>query len=97
MFLQMTELNYVSPSQCASQRGNSRSYMSAKVCARDPGTSGICFGDSGGPLVVGSYGKWTFVGIASYVSVDRNKNCNHAGPDVYTRVTSYLDFINPHL
>ena len=50
-----------------------------------------CYGDSGGPLMTYSSNKqWVLVGVTS-----GGYECGHAGiAGVYTRVTSYLYWIN---
>ncbi|KAF4517252.1 hypothetical protein B566_EDAN011636, partial [Ephemera danica] len=54
------------------------------------GTEGTCNGDSGGPLVItDDDGYVTLIGIVSFGAV----NCMANAPSVYTRVTSYLDWI----
>ncbi|EFN71150.1 Mite allergen Der f 3 [Camponotus floridanus] len=61
-----------------------------QVCAYDPRVEkGSCNGDSGGPLTVG--GK--LVGLVSWA----NGCASISYPTVYTRVTSYLDWINANL
>jgi trypsin len=57
------------------------------ICANDPNVSrGSCNGDSGGPLIVN--GK--LVGLVSWA-----KACSLTDyPTVYTRVPSYIDWIN---
>lgn len=45
-------------------------------------------GDSGGPLVVNN----TVVGITSWV-----RPCGRGYPDVYTRVSSFVDWIEEHI
>lgn len=48
-----------------------------------------CQGDSGGPLAILVDGKWTLGGITSW-----GNGCASAGfPGLYTRVTSYLEWI----
>ncbi|CAL7944839.1 unnamed protein product [Xylocopa violacea] len=61
----------------------------SQICASDPQTvRGACNGDSGGPLTVN--GK--IVGIVSW-----SRGCALSDyPTVYTRVTSYLDWIRQH-
>ncbi|XP_062133194.1 collagenase-like [Drosophila sulfurigaster albostrigata] len=49
-----------------------------------------CFGDSGGPLVESS--NLVQVGISAFTSV----KCSQGTPAVFTRVTSFLDWIKDH-
>jgi Trypsin len=64
------------------------------VCAVATATQGVCNGDSGGPLrAQGGDGTWRQVGITSYVSTRQQGACAAAGPDGYTRVASYADWI----
>nr|WP_249419825.1 serine protease [Rhabdothermincola salaria] len=60
-----------------------------------PGTwVNACGGDSGGPLVVRQGGEWALAGIASWNEVP----CGWIDyPEVYTRVSSHLDWIAIHV
>lgn len=58
------------------------------VCTMDEKRGGACHGDSGGPLV---YQK-TLVGVVSW-----GVPCAKGFPDVFTRVNSYLDWINENM
>ena len=79
--------------QCGSY--STSAYLPATMlCAGDIdlGTDS-CQGDSGGPLVVEVSGTWTLAGIVSW-----GYNCaDPEYPGVYTRVTSYLDWIDQHI
>lgn len=54
---------------------------------------GACNGDSGGPLVcqtTGPLGRWELVGATSW----GRTGCSPASPSVYTRISSYVSWIN---
>ncbi|XP_074649106.1 chymotrypsinogen A-like [Tubulanus polymorphus] len=60
------------------------------ICAGGHTSKNACRGDSGGPLVCNRNGKWYLHGIVSFGAVP----CGQPGnPGVYTRVTSFLDWI----
>lgn len=51
-------------------------------------------GDSGGPMSCSYDGKYYITGVVSWGSED----CKQKGyPSVFTRVTSYLNWINKHV
>jgi secreted trypsin-like serine protease len=62
-----------------------------EICATGPsGGKDSCFGDSGGPLVVPSSNGYVQVGIVSW-----GPQCgNPLFPGVYTRVSSFSDWID---
>lgn len=60
------------------------------VCTVDKKNGGACHGDSGGPLVASD--KKTVVGVVSW-----GIPCAQGYPDVFTRVHSYLDWINQNI
>ncbi|XP_062610923.1 transmembrane protease serine 9-like [Saccostrea cucullata] len=63
------------------------------LCFGD-GTHGPCKGDSGSPMSCKYDGKYYITGVVSWGSED----CKQKGyPSVFTRVTSYLDWINKHV
>ncbi|KAK7057018.1 CLIP domain-containing serine protease, partial [Halocaridina rubra] len=67
-----------------------QSIKSSMVCAGNPrGGQDSCQDDSGGPLMTINGGKWNIIGIVSF-----GTRCAEPGtPGVYTRVSSFLDWI----
>ncbi|OWF43869.1 chymotrypsin-like elastase family member 2A [Mizuhopecten yessoensis] len=63
-----------------------------RICAGYVNSNmGICPGDSGGPLsCMNDRGEWIQVGVASFASVNRPGDY----PGVFTRVSSYVNWIN---
>ncbi|CAD6991918.1 unnamed protein product [Ceratitis capitata] len=60
-----------------------------ELCALGERGRGACVGDSGGPLIM-QQGTPQLVGIVSYGTA----TCAQGRPDVYTRVSSFLPYIN---
>lgn len=63
---------------------------SSNICANGAGGKSSCNGDSGGPLTVNDNGTTKQVGIVSFGRVE---GCERGFAHVYTRVTSFLDWI----
>lgn len=92
------DLKVVSNTQCAQYYPRNsdeapNGVVTAHLCAEDPeGLRDTCQGDSGGPLVlqkgVGRYQRGHVVGITSY-----GLGCAQGSPGIYSRVSSYLDWI----
>ena len=62
------------------------------ICAVDTGKD-ACYGDSGGPLVCLDGSKPVLSGIVSF-----GESCaNNKFPGVYTKVSSYLSWINDNI
>uniref|UniRef100_A0A182QDG8 Peptidase S1 domain-containing protein n=1 Tax=Anopheles farauti TaxID=69004 RepID=A0A182QDG8_9DIPT len=67
---------------------------SQQICVAGEGGRNPCQGDSGGPLTVVFDGqRLTQVGIVSYGSI---MGCQNGVPGVYTRVSSYVEWIVYH-
>ncbi|XP_046400892.1 transmembrane protease serine 9-like [Ischnura elegans] len=63
----------------------------SKICTDTTGGHSSCNGDSGGPLILqGSDGRYVEVGIVSFGA---SAGCEKGYPDAFTRVTSFLDWI----
>ena len=93
--LQEVSLPIVSNEECnAAFNAYSWSYddpVSADMVCAGPVEGGrdACYGDSGGPLMVFHNGAWRLAGIVSW-----GEGCAEPGLfGVYTRVSSYLDFL----
>lgn len=65
------------------------------VCANgwDNIAQNACDGDAGGPLVANEAGINTLIGIVSFVS---NRGCTAGDPAGYTRVPSYVAWVQTH-
>jgi len=63
------------------------------ICAISPqgAGQGACFGDSGGPLVTLENGRYTLIGVVSFVF---GSVCAQGKEDGYGRVTAVLDWIH---
>ena len=83
------DLKVLGQEECANLPGYNATKIHSKVfCARNPQRS-TCQGDSGGPIIF-TNGVATLVGIISW----GKKRCSGNGqPGVYTRVSSYIDWI----
>ncbi|XP_036224578.2 chymotrypsin-1 [Bactrocera oleae] len=84
--LQMLDYQTISNKECA-QSGFR--ITANELCALGERGHGACVGDSGGPLTI-SNGTPQLVGIVSYGTA----TCAQGRPDVYTRVSSFLPYIN---
>ena len=85
--LQQARLPLISNQQCVEMRAPA---VEDDICAGfAAGGTDTCSGDSGGPLLVpDGKGGWLQVGITSHGTCGRPN-----GPGVYTRISSYVDWI----
>lgn len=92
--LQYSELQTIDQNECSSRFTDipmlQAFIYNTIVCTVDKKNGGACHGDSGGPLVDAE--KKTVVGVVSW-----GVPCAKGYPDVFTRVHSYLDWINENM
>lgn len=90
--LQQVELPVVANSYCNNAFGVTLS--SSQICAGYNTAKDACGGDSGGPLMLQVDGEWTHVGLVSY-----GANCKTVQGyyGVYTRTSSFVDFIKQYV
>lgn len=81
--LQFINLRTIDTNACASQLSPNPVYTS-NICTFTQTGQGACNGDSGGPLVV----QGILVGVVSW-----GRPCAVGFPDVFTRVSSYVEWI----
>ncbi|KAJ0176715.1 hypothetical protein K1T71_007894 [Dendrolimus kikuchii] len=93
-----TNVTAVSLSECSKTfnknnfRKLPRGLSQEMLCAGDPaGAHDACKGDSGGPILVPTIkSQYRLVGVTSF-----GKGCGSPDPGVYTRVSRYIDWIEP--
>ncbi|XP_068155170.1 chymotrypsin-1 [Drosophila tropicalis] len=86
--LQRMNYNTITNREC--RETGMESVTNTEICARGP-LRGACSGDSGGPLVMSTDHGLRQVGIVSYGLVV----CGlYLSPDVYTRVSTFSDWID---
>lgn len=89
-YLQELEVNVISQQQCQSQWSHGKGKVEVggpKMCFESQGSA--CHGDSGGGMFLQEKSRQTVIGVCSYGLAD----CQNWAPEVYTRVTSALDWI----
>ncbi|KAI5636488.1 trypsin domain-containing protein [Phthorimaea operculella] len=64
------------------------------ICTSGNGGVGICTGDSGGPLTIRDQDRDILIGVTSFMSTN---GCEFGQPSVFTRVTSFIPWIQSHL
>ncbi|XP_017101316.2 serine protease 1-like [Drosophila bipectinata] len=87
--LQYAHMKVISNSQC--KRTYSSTIRDSNICVSTPAGVSTCNGDSGGPLVLAS--DKVQVGLTSFGS---SAGCEKEYPAVFTRVSSYRDWIKDH-
>ncbi|XP_039762812.1 chymotrypsin-1-like [Pararge aegeria] len=86
--LMQLELKAVSYEECKEAHQETNPVYETQICAISSAGKGACHGDSGGPLVR----EGRQVGIVSW-----GIPCAKGKPDVYTKVESYMDWIEKTL
>lgn len=90
--LLQVDLELVHEEQCKPHYGKdllTDGLAQTQLCAGDQsGVGDTCQGDSGGPLLMKDASTWYAVGITSL-----GQGCASGPPSVYTRVSTYLDWI----
>ncbi|XP_011560715.3 collagenase isoform X1 [Plutella xylostella] len=85
-------------STTACQRHYGASVTSSHVCISGNHAVGTCQGDTGGPLVVetGSNFQKVLIGVSAF-GFGHTSSCQAGLPSVFTRVTTYMTWINARL
>jgi len=92
--LQVLDLEEVPARQCkAEYQPLGVHLLESQMCARGGGGSDSCTGDSGGPLMARKGNTWQLEGIVSYGT----QGCDSSLPGVYTRISSFLPWLNSAL
>ncbi|XP_024410525.1 chymotrypsin-like elastase family member 2A isoform X2 [Desmodus rotundus] len=91
--LQQGRLLVVDYATCSRPNWWGSSVNTNMICAGGDGVISSCNGDSGGPLnCQNANGRWEVHGVVSFGSA---LGCNYyQKPSVFTRVSSYIDWIN---
>ncbi|XP_054259697.1 venom protease-like [Macrosteles quadrilineatus] len=92
--LQQVDVSITAENVCRNAYSSQRGAVidNRVLCASNPGKD-ACQGDSGGPLMLGRDDTFYLIGVVSY-----GKNCaDPQYPGVYTRVSSFINWINNNL
>ncbi|XP_069688735.1 brachyurin-like isoform X3 [Periplaneta americana] len=87
--LQYVDLTVITNEECNAIYGT---ITSGELCASTTGGKGTCNGDNGGALVYAEFG-YIQIGVATFTA---GAGCEAGYPAGFTRVTSYLDWIQSH-
>ncbi|XP_069688316.1 transmembrane protease serine 9-like [Periplaneta americana] len=88
--LQYWNLTVITNQECSSIYGM---IFPGMICALCPDGKSACIGDSGSPLIHSENGGYVQIGIVTYYAAF---GCEAGLPALFTRVTSYLDWIQSH-
>ncbi|XP_052894421.1 brachyurin-like [Anopheles moucheti] len=90
--LRYTTNGIMTNAECV-KRWNYDTISNQNLCMWGTGGRSSCNGDSGGPLAIQDGGPQLQIGVVSFVSAS---GCAVGKPSVYTRVSSYVDWIEAH-
>merc|ERR1719219_1756185 len=97
--LKYTYLNQISNDICQSEytakedRLGKLDIRDDQLCAKGQDKTDSCGGDSGGPLMAQVDGVWYLAGVVSFGTL----KCDSSLPGVYTRISSFEDWLNQNL
>ena len=88
--MQKAEVTEISIDQCKKSFINDKiDIVDSQLCALNlVKTADTCQGDSGGPIQIFKDGQYFVVGVTSF-----GKGCGSPSPGIYTRVSSFIDWI----
>ncbi|KAL7732819.1 hypothetical protein ACLKA6_005954 [Drosophila palustris] len=89
--LEYIEVPVMNNSGCAPWFGGSEIITDNHICIKTTGGTSTCNGDSGGPLVSAETNE--LIGATSFGIA---LGCERGWPGAFTRITSYLDWIEKH-
>jgi secreted trypsin-like serine protease len=98
-FTAVTNRLLMANTQTIPNAGCNPSYITVQdtqMCS-DNADSGVCVGDEGGPLVIVRNGRYVQIGIIQVISDTTLLGSCRTGVKVFTRVSSYLDWIKSNM
>lgn len=90
----------VSSEFCKSSYGGENFIANEMICANgltSTDKTDTCIGDSGGPMVIEQNGHFVQVGVTSFGGGQGVLCGSPAVPGVYTRISSFIDYITEHI